>query len=92
MTEPAVKFDFTEEEAIGELTGFDIEAIRKKFGRDLSELGSEAVTAATWCLLNRDGRKVELATVKAMSLRQMKAHYRAAEDDPDSDTGKDGKR
>jgi hypothetical protein len=69
-------FDFTVEQAGDELTGFDLIAIRHTFGADISELGSVALTAITWALLNKDkNAPVSASDVKKMRLRELSAHY-----------------
>jgi hypothetical protein len=84
-------FDFTVEEGGEELTGFDLEAIRRAFGRDFTELGSTALTALTWALLGHDpATKVDVATVKAMSMKTLAAMYVPATD-PEVDEGKAGR-
>lgn len=82
-----VQFDVSEQDSMQELTGHDLAAIRRHFGKDTLDLGAEMLTAITWALLNGAGQKVDVAAVKAMKVGEMKAYY-APMTDPEEEEGK----
>lgn len=80
--------------AVEELTGFEVIAIQKHFGTDMAELGAaRLVIGVVWVYENRDGRKRDWASVKAMTLRELNGYFQpepqeAVEDEPRTDVGK----
>lgn len=82
------KFDFTEEDSSRHLRGYDLPAIKKAFGADVTELGSEMLTAVTWALLNHDTEpRLSKKDVEDMSIGEMKDLYAPMPDEA-ADLGK----
>lgn len=95
MTSPAPVVDLPLSAAVEELTGFEVIAVENHFRKDFQALGGmKTLIGAVWVYGNRDGRKMEWATAKGMTLKQMQCYFAPEpddpiEDDPDSDMGKE---
>lgn len=75
--------------AAEELTGFEIIAIEKQFGKDLADLSAPLVLIGmVWAFSNRDGKSASWADVKAMSVRQLNGFFEPEPVEPDGEQGK----
>ncbi|HLL68810.1 MAG TPA: hypothetical protein VK453_24315 [Micromonosporaceae bacterium] len=80
--------DFTIQEAMEELTGFETIAIQKRFGNEIEKLGGViTMIALVWAFENRRA-KVDWGTVERKTLRELNGYFAKA-DDPDVVEGKD---
>lgn len=90
---PVIAVDLPLEEAVQELTGFEVIAIEKHFDRDLAALGGFALlVGAVWAYGNRGGTCTWNA-VKAMTVSQLSGVFPSAPndfdpDEPESELGK----
>jgi hypothetical protein len=76
--------------AAEELTGFEMIAIEKRYGKDLSDLSAPKILMGTvWAYRNRDGERASWADVEAMTMRELAGFFEAEPADPDSDVGKE---
>lgn len=76
-------------EAVEGLTGFEVIAVEKHFGRTLADLGAVLlVIGVVWAYENREN-KTDWSIVKARSLRELNGYFAPEPADPDDDTGKD---
>ncbi len=84
--EPSVDLPF--DEAIQELTGFEVIAAQRHYGTELEHMGGvRSLCAAVWAYRNRVER-TDWATVERMSLRDLHGFFAEPDPDPDSDQGK----
>lgn len=81
--------------AVEEMTGFEVIAIESHFKRDFQDLGAmKTLIGAVWVYGNRNGQKMEWATAKGMTLKQMQNYFvpepeEEIEGEPNSDLGKE---
>jgi len=81
--------DIPLDDAVEELTGFEIIAISKRFDEHLSELDPLLTLIGTvWAFENRDGKSRSWNSVLAMTQRQIQDYFADPNPDPDSDQGK----
>jgi hypothetical protein len=82
--------DIPLDEALEELTGFEIIAIGKRFKCHVTELDPLlSLSASVWAFENRDGRIRSWESVLAMSQREVVEYFADPAPDPDSDEGKE---
>lgn len=96
MTEPVTPptLDIPLEDAIQEMTGFELRAIQRRLNMKMEELGRVDLTiGAIFTYENRNGNKRSWASVENMTLKDMSGYFApspqdADPDDPDSELGK----
>lgn len=90
MTEP-IKPTVAEpfEDALQELTGFEVIGIQNHYGTEMERLGGiRSLCGAVWAYENRTV-KTSWAQVEAMTLRELSGYFaEQTDDDPDRDLGK----
>lgn len=95
-TAPAPTLDIPLSDAVQELTGFEALHIERRYNKKLEELGGISLTiGVVWAYENRNGQKRSWASVENMTFRELTGYFAPEpddvnEDEPDSDTGKDG--
>jgi hypothetical protein len=90
--EPAPEDDkLTLGDAIKGMTGFEVLAIEKEFGKAFESLGGmQSLMGTVWAYENQGGKKATWADVKAMTVRQLGEYFAKSESaDPTSDAGKE---
>lgn len=89
MTEPAAPtVDMPFDEAIKELTGFEIIGIQKHYGTEFEKLGGiRSMIGAVWAFENRNER-LSWAAVEGRTLREISGYFAERSPDPESDQGK----
>jgi len=75
------------EEAVQELTGFEVLGIQKRFGTDFEKLGGlQALIGTVWALENRQV-KTDWSTVERMTIKQLNGYFPEREPDPEGEQG-----
>lgn len=75
--------------ALEELTGFECIGIRKRFGRDVTDLGvMEMLVAVVHAYENRDGQSVSWQAVEAKTVRELQGYFEQEPVEPENETGK----
>lgn len=76
------------EEAIQELTGFEVIGISKHYGVEFEKLGGlRSLMGTVWAFENRTA-KTDWHKIEAMTLRELNGYFPEKDPDPDSDQGK----
>ena len=85
MSDEKATLDMPLEEAINDLTGFEVLAIEREFGDRMENLGGIRTLMGTiWAYENRDAKR-PWADVKAMTMKEMQAYFAKKSPDPESD-------
>ena len=85
-TKPTV--DMPLDEALQDLTGFEVLGIESHYGQHLERLsGSQALIGAVWAYENR-GAKTAWNVIEKMTVRELGGYFGARDPGPDSDQGK----
>lgn len=86
-TKPVVDIPF--EDAIQELTGFEVLAIAKHFGMDFERIGGvRTLLGAVWAYESR-GATTAWSHVESMTLKQLQSYFAKEDSDPTDEAGKD---
>lgn len=86
MTEPTINLPF--DEALKDLTGFEVLGIQRHYGLDMERLGGiRSMIGAVWAFENRQA-KTDWSTVERMTLRELNEYFAEPDPDPESDQGK----
>jgi hypothetical protein len=85
---PTIDLPF--EEAMQELTGFEILGVQKHFGMDMEKLGGvKTLMGTVWAYENRDGQKTSWINVENLTLRELNGYFAQAEPEPEGGQGKE---
>lgn len=91
MTDDDIKptLDMPFDEALKELTGFEVIGIQQHYGAELERLGGiRSMMGAVWAFENRR-EKTSWRAVEGRTLRQINGYFAQRDPDPESEQGKE---